>query len=1223
MDKPHDGNDDAASATRDGSGWQFWIDRGGTFTDIVARTPDGRLLTHKLLSENPRQYSDAATHGIREVLGIAKDSPLPEQLLAEVRMGTTIVTNALLQRHGTRAALLITRGYRDALIIGYQNRANIFALNIERQPLLYERVVEIDERISASGEVLEAVDTRKVNQVLQALHRQGIRAVAITCMHGYKYPQHELQIAECARQAGFEQISCSHAVSPLIKLISRADTTVLDAYLSPLLRRYVEGVQEQLGDTPLRFMQSSGGLCEAGHFQAKDAILSGPAGGIIGMAHTASAAGFDRIIGFDMGGTSTDVSHYSGDYEREFETEIDGVRLRTPMMRIHTVAAGGGSILYFDGARYRVGPDSAAADPGPACYRNGGPLTVTDCNVMLGKLQAEWFPRVFGPHADQPLDRDIVVHKFQQLTQTINTATSASLTPAEVAKGFLAVAVDNMANAIKKISVQRGYDVSEYTLCSFGGAGGQHACLVAEALGMRQILIHPHAGLLSALGIGLATTNVIRESAVEQSLSPSLMPVLEQQFEQLEDLAAAEMQAQGIPRSGSRSIRRCFIHYQDADTQLLISFAAEPELRQQFSQAHRRQFGFCSETTPLWIAALQVEMFADEPATAVIPPVAAADDHSDETIAISTHALTSLGETERPTPVYERKALKHGHRIQGPAIIIEANSCIVVEAGWQAACLGGGELLLQQEQAENTTSMPRSLIAVDSGPDPVLLEIFNNLFMSVAEQMGSVLQNTARSVNIKERLDFSCALFDGQGLLLANAPHIPVHIGSMSDTIQAVIADHGDRMQPGDVYLSNNPYNGGTHLPDVTIVKPLYIDGRLLAYVAARGHHADIGGITPGSMPANSRHIEEEGIILDNLPVVHDGHFDESGLRARLAHSRWPARNIEQNIADFRAQIAACERGAQVLTQIYRHYGIKVVQVYMRHIQDYAAQAVSRLLRRISGGEFKYHMDDGSRIQVSIRITQGDRAEAFIDFSGSSPIHGGNLNAPASVCKAAVLYVFRCLIDEDIPLNHGFLRPLHITIPDRSILNPVYPAAVVAGNVETSQVIVDTLLGALNIQAGSQGTCNNFTFGDDDHQYYETLCGGTGATATHDGCDAIHSHMTNSRLTDPEVLEQRFPVLLESFSIRPDSGGRGRHHGGNGALRRMRFLKPMTASIISGQRQVAPFGLDGGHAGQCGENLIERGNGVTEHLSGCDQVEVQAGDVIVIATPGGGGFGKP
>jgi len=1222
MDNPRGRHINVSADAQAREGWQFWIDRGGTFTDIIARKPGGQLLTHKLLSDNPRQYKDAATQGIREILGISADAPLPVQLLADVKMGTTIVTNALLERRGARTALLITRGFGDALVIGYQNRADIFALDIHRQPLLYEQVVEIDERITASGVVLTAVDSLSLKQELKDLYQQGIRAIAIACMHGYQYPQHELQIAECARQAGFEQISCSHAISPLIKLISRADTTVLDAYLSPLLHRYVEGVQNQLGNSPLRFMQSSGGLCEAGHFQAKDAILSGPAGGIIGMAHTATAAGFNKVIGFDMGGTSTDVSHYAGDYEREFETEIDGVRLRTPMMRIHTVAAGGGSILYFDGVRYRVGPDSAGASPGPACYRNDGPLTVTDCNVMLGKLQTEWFPRVFGPRADQPLDSDIVKRKFQQLTETINKATSASLTPAEVAKGFLAVAVDNMANAIKKISVQRGYDVSEYTLCSFGGAGGQHACLVAEALGMRQILIHPHAGVLSALGIGLATTSVIRETAVEQILSPRLMPVLVKKYKQLEAHAAAEMQAQGIAQSGMSCKRRCFIHYQDADTQLLIDFTTEVDLRTQFNLAHRRQFGFASETTPLRIAALQVEMLSDNPEP-IIHPLAKVDDPADGTLPTPDHVLTNLGGTSQPTPVYVRATLKCGHRLQGPAIIIEPNSSIVIEPGWQASCLNGGELLLQRHQTENHPSIRRPTNPADSGPDPVLLEIFNNLFMSVAEQMGSVLQNTARSVNIKERLDFSCALFDGHGLLIANAPHIPVHIGSMSDTIQAVIADHGQSMQAGDVYLSNNPYNGGTHLPDVTIVKPLFVDNQLLAYIAARGHHADIGGITPGSMPANSHHIEEEGIILDNIRIVHDGHFDESGLRSRLAHLRWPARNIDQNIADFRAQIAACERGAQVLTQIYRHYGIAVVQAYMRHVQDYAAHAVGHLLNHINGGEFCYRMDDGSRIQVHIRIEQGDHASAHIDFSGSSAIHPGNLNAPASVCKAAVLYVFRCLINEDIPLNHGFLRPLKITIPDNSILNPVYPAAVVAGNVETSQIIVDTLLGALNIQAGSQATCNNFTFGDDHHQYYETLCGGTGATATHNGCDAIHSHMTNSRLTDPEVLEQRFPVLLESFGIRRDSGGKGKHHGGNGALRRVRFLKPMTASIISGQRRVAPFGLEGGDAGQCGDNRIERRNGRIERLAGCDQAEMQAGDVFVIATPGGGGFGKP
>jgi len=1202
-------------------GWQFWIDRGGTFTDIVAISPAGQLSSHKLLSDNPRQYNDAAIQGIRTILGLASNTVLPENQLAAVKMGTTVATNALLERRGAPTALLITRGFADALKIGYQNRPDIFALHIQRQAMLYDQVIEIDERITASGAVLKTPDIEQLQQALQTLHQQGIRAIAIACMHGYQYPQHEQQIAACARQFEFEQISCSHNISPLIKLVSRADTTVIDAYLSPILRRYVEQVRSQLGNTPLMFMQSSGGLCKASHFHGKDAILSGPAGGIIGMAHIAAAAGFNKVIGFDMGGTSTDVSHYAGDYERDFETEIAGARLRVPLMRIHTVAAGGGSILHFDGERYRVGPESAGANPGPACYRNDGPLTVTDCNVLLGKLQTTLFPQVFGPNADQHLDHATVIQKFSELTDNINSTNCTQLTALEVAEGFLAVAIDNMANAIKKISVQRGYDISEYALCSFGGAGGQHACLVADALGMQRILIHPHAGVLSALGIGLAQPRIIREAAIEQPLSKGLIPQLEQGFAELENQASLELRQQGFDNDHFNCRRRCHIHYQDADTQLLIEYSSEHNLRNHFEQAHRRQFGFSNGTTPLIIAALQVEMIAADHNKSAQPPTTPAQakhEAKTPTPVIREHVKVTMAGQTNNTPVYDRDQLSHGHRVKGPAIIIEPNSTIIVEPAWQADCLASGELLLNRKTQQNT-SVTRQPTTVE----PVLLEVFNNLFMSVAEQMGLVLQNTARSVNIKERLDFSCALFDSNGHLIANAPHIPVHIGSMSDTIQTVIHDHGNGIQAGDVYLSNNPYNGGTHLPDVTVIRPIYIDQQLIAFVAARGHHADIGGISPGSMPAYSRHIEEEGIIIDNIRIVRDGHFDEQGLRTLLGNSRWPARNIDQNIADFKAQIAACERGSHELASFCQHYGTDVVQAYMTHIQDYAARAVSRLLENISDGQFIYRMDDGAQIQVAIHIEKvTNNNQAHIDFSGSSGIHPGNLNAPASVCKAAVLYVFRCLIDEDIPLNHGFLRPLHITIPDNSILKPDYPAAVVAGNVETSQVIVDTLLGALDIQAGSQGTCNNFTFGDDEHQYYETLCGGTGASARFDGCDAIHSHMTNSRLTDPEVLEQRFPVLLEAFSIRKNSGGNGKYKGGNGTLRRIRFLKPMTASIISGQRQVRPFGLEGGEAGQCGNNRIERANGHQQQLSGCDKAEMEIDDIFVIATPGGGGYGK-
>lgn len=1203
-------------------GWKFWIDRGGTFTDIVAVSPDGKLSSHKLLSDNPRHYRDAALHGIRTLLDLEPEDDIPSCHIDYIRMGTTLATNALLERRGVATGLIITRGFHDALLIAYQNRPDIFALQIERQPMLYSAVIEIDERISASGEIIRPLDMTTVEQALETMRARDIQSIAIACMHGYRYPTHELQIADRAHDLGFEQVYCSHASSPLVKLINRTDTTVVDAYLSPLLRKHVEQLRQRIEQTPLMFMQSSGALCEADHFHGKDAVLSGPAGGIIGMANIAMAAGINKIIGFDMGGTSTDVSHFSGSYERDFETEIAGVRLRTPMMSIHTVAAGGGSILHFDGERYRVGPDSAGADPGPAAYRNGGPLTVTDCNILLGRIRGEHFPKVFGPKADQSLDLETVTDKFTDLTHRINQATNAHYSISDVATGFLDIAFDNMAAAIKKISVQRGYDVSEYTLCSFGGAGGQHACQVADRLGIRQILIHPLAGVLSALGIGLATPGSIRDLAVDRPLDHDLYQELEQEFSHLEAQTENDLSKQFPGTRSSNRSRRCFLHYRDSDTQFLIEWASLTDMEKRFSDEHHRQFGFISPATPVIVAAIQVEISLDE--TITIPPLANMSAET-TTASILDSVPVTFGEQTQQTPVYQREHLGPDHHLSGPAMIIETNSTIIIEPGWTADILPRGELLLKRKTDTETATAE---IVNHRGADPVHLEIFNNLFMSIAEQMGIILRNTARSVNIKERLDFSCALFDNEGRLLANAPHIPVHIGSMSDTVRSVIDEHGATMLPGDVYLSNDPYNGGTHLPDLTVIRPVFSEERLIAYVASRGHHADIGGISPGSMPASSTHIEEEGIVINNFRIVRNGQFDETGIRQHLSSPPWPARNIDQNIADFKAQIAACERGANELEKLSTHYGRETVLEYMQYVQDYAARAVERLLKKLEEGQFTYNMDDGSRIRVAVRLETINRdgheaPQACIDFTGSSPVHPGNLNAPTAVCKAAVLYVFRCLIGEDIPLNHGFLRPLHIIIPENSILNPVFPAAVVAGNVETSQIIVDALFGALGIQAGSQGTCNNFSFGNAQHQYYETLCGGTGAGPDYDGCDAIHSHMTNSRLTDPEILEQRFPVLLESFSVREGSGGRGKHRGGNGAVRRIRFLEAMAASIISGQRKVAPFGLNGGEPGHCGENYILRANGQRQTLSGCDQTEIQANDIIVIATPGGGGFGKP
>jgi len=1203
------------------NGWNFWIDRGGTFTDIIAINPDGQLISHKLLSENPLHYPDAALQGIRDLMGLCAHAHIPAHLLESVRMGTTIATNALLERRGAKTGLIISRGFHDALIIGYQNRPDIFSLQIKRQAMLYNAVYEVDERVTAQGDVLTAPDIDALENGLRIMLSQGIESIAIACIHGYQFPAHELLIAQCARNIGFKQVYCSHVTSPLIKLISRADTTVVDAYLSPILQRYVNGIYKQIGSASLMFMQSSGGLTSADHFHGKDAILSGPAGGIIGMAHIAEQAGFNKVIGFDMGGTSTDVSHYAGDYERDFETNIAGVRLRTPTMRIHTVAAGGGSILKFDGERFQVGPESAGANPGPACYRNDGPLTVTDCNVMLGRLQPDWFPSVFGANADQGLDYDVVVQAFDSLTRSINETLETQHSSSDIAEGFLAIAVDNMAAAIKKISIERGYDVGDYTLCSFGGAGGQHACLVAEALGINQVLIHPQAGVLSALGMGLAKPHIILELAIEQALTAELINKIETQFINLEESAQNQLINQGFSHCRYSNTRRCHIHYQDSDTQLLIEYTSLNELRDAFSQAHQRRFGFISEHTQIIIAALQIEMVAHLHILSLDQTVDKQINFPD--VPETSTVTTTMGGKRHNTPIYLRQNLQTDNHLPGPALIIEANSTIVVEPGWKTTVLPGNELLLYRDSNNASTAITHKNTLAETEIDPILLEVFNNRFMAVAEQMGTVLQSTARSVNIKERLDFSCALFDNNGHLLANAPHIPVHIGSMSDTICAVISEYGDKIKAGDIYLSNNPYNGGTHLPDITVIRPVFIENHLTAYVAARGHHADIGGITPGSMPAYSKDINEEGIVIDNELIVEFGIFKEQEIRQWLSASPWPARNIDQNIADFKAQIAACECGAQEIIAICGHYSRHVVLDYMGYIQDYAARAVSRVLKKIEGGQYRYIMDDGSLVQVSIQITSDKQPKAIIDFTGSSPTHPGNLNAPHSVCKAAVLYVFRCLIDEDIPLNAGFLRPMEIIIPKNSILNPSYPAAVVAGNVETSQIIVDTLFGALAVQAAAQGTCNNFTFGDDQHQYYETLCGGTGAGKDYNGCDAIHSHMTNSRLTDPEILEQRFPVLLESFQIREHSGGKGHYHGGNGVKRRIRFLKPMTASIISGQRKTRPFGLNGGEAGQPGINTIERTTGQKQTLSGCDQIEMESGDVFIIETPGGGGYGPP
>jgi 5-oxoprolinase (ATP-hydrolysing) len=1195
-------------------GWEFWIDRGGTFTDIVGRSPDGALTTAKLLSENPERYADAAIAGIRKILRLADDAPIPPGMIDAVKMGTTVATNALLERKGEPTLLAITEGFADALRIGYQNRPRLFDLNIVLPDMLYAGVAEIPERVTATGEIMQPLDLPAAADRLKNAYETGLRSVAIVLMHGHRFPDHEQRLAAMAKALGFTQISVSHEVSPLMKLVARGDTAVADAYLSPILGRYVDRIRSELGrDVRLLFMQSNGGLTRADRFRGRDAILSGPAGGIVGMARTAAEAGFDHVIGFDMGGTSTDVSHFAGDYERTSETSVAGIRIRAPMMNIHTVAAGGGSICRFDGSRLRVGPESAGAVPGPACYRRGGPLTVTDCNVMLGKIQPNSFPHLFGPSGDMPIDREIVAEKFDELAAEIERATGKAMNPLEIAEGCVKIAVENMANAIKQISVQRGHDVGGYALACFGGAGGQHACLVADALRMSRIVIHPLAGLLSAYGMGLAELRAVREAAIDRRLGPEMLDEMANKAARLEREAASELRAQGA--SGTlRVVCQAFIKYEGTDTPLAIPVGTIAQMQAGFDTTHRRRFGFIASDKPLVVESIAVEAI-DAP------------DHGPQPVApiysgpIDAHAMAAIRMTgvDCSVPLYDRITLRPGAEIAGPAVIFETNATTVIEPDWQARCDGIGNLIL-----ERTVPLPGT-VAVGTDADPVMLDIFNNLFMAIAEEMGAALRNTAYSVNIKERLDFSCALFDPAGALIANAPHMPVHLGSMGDSVRTILTDRGGRLAPGQAFMLNDPFHGGTHLPDVTVVMPVFAEGdadTLLFFVAARGHHADIGGITPGSMPPNSRTVDEEGILIRDFVIVDKGTFLEGEIRALLASGPYPARNPDQNIGDVKAQLAACVKGAEELGAMVRRYGRDVVLAYMGHVQDNAEEAVRRAIARLHSGAFAYEMDDGTTVAVKVDIDLANRA-ALVDFAGTSPQVGSNFNAPVSVCRAAVLYVFRTLIDDDIPMNEGCLRPITLRIPEGSLLNPKPPAAVVAGNVETSQVITDALYGALGVVAASQGTMNNFTFGDGENQYYETVCGGAGAGPGFDGADAVQTHMTNSRLTDPEVLEWRFPVIVARFAIRRGSGGRGRHRGGDGVVRHIRFRKPMTAAILSGRRVVPPFGAAGGMAGHTGRNRVIRVDGRSEELAGTAVVEMGVDDVFVIETPGGGGFGAP
>jgi len=1224
-----------------GSGaWEFWIDRGGTFTDVICRKPDGVLVTHKLLSENPEAYRDAAVHGIRHLLGLPPGAAIPSERINAVKMGTTVATNALLERKGERTLLLITKGFRDALRIGYQARPKIFAKHIVKPDMLYERVAEVDERVRADGTVERELDVAAARAELERAKADGIGAVAIVLMHAYRHHEHEQRLAALARQLGFSQVSASHEVSPLIKLVGRGDTTVVDSYLSPILRGYVAQVAgelrgeaaesspaggaagEALRNPRLMFMMSSGGLTAADLFRGKDAILSGPAAGVVGMAETGRAAGYSRLIGFDMGGTSTDVSHFAGEYERAFETEVAGVRMRAPMMLIHTVAAGGGSILHYDGARFRVGPDSAGANPGPKCYRRGGPLAVTDANVMVGKLIAEFFPQIFGPRQNLALDAEAVRNAFALLAKQIGDGRSAE----QVADGFITIAVENMANAIKKISVQRGYDVTRYALNCFGGAGGQHACLVADALGMTHVLIHPLSSLLSAYGMGLADIRSVRQQAIEEPFGKTAHATLGKVARRLAETVIGEVATQGVEARKIKLHVRAHIRYAGTDTPLIIgagsftaagkkrapAMASLPKMKAAFERAHQAQFGFIDRSKDLVIEAISVEAigggakFREKVGKTIRRKLPAPAQRT---------RFFSGGKWQRAN-VYMRAALTRGDKIKGPAIIVEPHQTVVVENGWQAELTARDHLLLKRVQ-----KLARAR-AIGTHADPVMLEVFNNLFMSIAEQMGVALQNTAYSVNIKERLDFSCAVFNGDGSLVANAPHMPVHLGSMDRAVETVIRENKGKIRPGDAYAINAPYNGGTHLPDITICTPVFDGRKILFWVASRGHHADVGGISPGSMSPNATTIEQEGIYIDNFKLIDRGRFREKELYALLTGGPYPARNPLQNVNDIKAQIAANEMGVRELHKMVRTFTLPVVRAYMRHVQDNAAESVRRVIDRLHDSAFAVATDQGNRVSVRIAVDQ-ERREATVDFTGTSPQQPSNFNAPEPVTRAAVLYVFRVMVDDDIPMNGGCLRPIRIIIPKKSLLSPEFPAAVVAGNVETSQEVTNCLFGALDAMAAAQGTMNNLNFGNAQYQYYETICSGSPAGPGFPGTDAVHTHMTNTRLTDPEVLEFRYPVLLEDFHIRKDSGGRGRWKAGDGIRRTIRFLEKMECTILSGHRGVPPFGLAGGGDGQTGENWVRRKDGRMERLQGCDATMIDAGEAIIIQTPTAGGYGKP
>lgn len=1192
--------------------WQFWVDRGGTFTDIVAKTPSGSLVTHKLLSNNPNQYEDATVAGIERMLD--KHSQFTRSI-SNVRIGTTVATNALLERKGEATALVTTKGYADSLLIGYQNRDDLFALNIKKPKPLYQQVIEINERVGAKGQVICIPDEKEVTLQLTKLYQAGIRALAIVFMHGYKFNLHEELVAQIAKDIGFTQISTSHQVSKLVKFVSRGDTTVVDAYLSPVLSRYVQRIGNALPGVKLEFMQSSGGLVDGAHFKGKDAVLSGPAGGVVAMVETSKAAGFNKIIGFDMGGTSTDVSLYNGAYERDWEANVAGVRLRAPMMSIHTVAAGGGSILDIDGSRLMVGPHSAGAFPGPCSYRNDGPLTVTDINVLLGKLQPDLFGNHFGANADQALDYAAAKNKFKRLTAKVNEHNQSELSTQQLAQGYLTIAIEHMANAIKEISVAKGHHLDSFVMSCFGGAGAQHACLVASVLGINHIIVHPLSGVLSAYGMGLSRYNAVKRQTLDVSVNQLSLASLHQEILVLEGEVSKELVAQQVPGDSISCASKVLLRYEGSDNSIALELSDYDAMSREFHQQHQRLFGFFNVETPLVVSAIESEAIAksDSPSTTAQTLATGLSEKNGNAFC---NRLVYFAKGACDTPFYYRDQLPCNTIIVGPAIIIEQATTVVIEPHWQGRLDEQGILHLNKVEQE-------AQVDYQTARQPMLLEVFNNLFMHIAKEMGLALQASAMSVNIKERLDFSCAIFDSSGALVANAPHMPVHLGSMGSCVKSVIAQNPS-MKPGNSYLVNSPYHGGTHLPDLTVVTPVFSpsdDSKILFFVASRGHHADVGGISPGSMPANSTHIDQEGVLFENFLLVEQGEFNEQALIDALKNNKYPARNISQNVSDLKAQLAANNKGIIELFKTAKQYSMPVLLAYMGYVQDAAEEGVIAAIKELKDGEFCYALDQGSNVKVQITIDR-DKGTVTVDFTGSSAQQNDNFNAPLAVTRAAVLYVFRTLVNKSVALNDGCLRPINIIVPQGSMLNPQYPAAVVAGNVETSQVVTDALYGALGVLAASQGTMNNFTFGNEQVQYYETICGGSGAGRSFSGCDAIQTHMTNSRLTDPEILENRFPVRLNSFSVRPGSGGQGLYSGGCGVIREIEFLTPMQGAILSNRRSVAPFGLAGASAGQSGETWLVQQGKAAQQLAACAALTLDTGNRIIIKTPGGGGFGK-